>query len=294
MEPFSISEHDLAIAERLSSRVLAGHPLVLAGALPHRRQSGAGYEFMEFRRHHQDEDARSIDWRASARLNHLVARRFASEWSSEWWICMDCSASMQLGGSDRWSLARTLSAVLAHVLLRRGARVGLLLFADGVIGLRPLGRGRKQEAALAQAINNAKGKSSGGASRLASCAAYMRRRQSVIVLSDFLTPSAMTEDLGLLRRLKGELHCLRLEAPSDAILPADMATTVIDVETAEVSMIEDAASATTLAQRRLQEHRDLLTEYCSQHGICHSSAFEYEPWSGVLVNHLQQAMRQHA
>jgi uncharacterized protein (DUF58 family) len=95
-----------------------------------RRRSGSGENFWQFRRFVSGEEARRVDWRRSARDDHLYVREQEWEAAHTIWIWPDRSPSMAFASrlARESKLDRTLVAAfaLAEVLVDAGERVGLL------------------------------------------------------------------------------------------------------------------------------------------------------------------------
>jgi uncharacterized protein (DUF58 family) len=94
-----------------------------------RRRAGSGENFWQFRRFVSGEEARRIDWRRSARDDHLYVREQEWEAAHTIWIWPDRSPSMLFASrlSRESKLDRTLVAAfaLAEILVEAGERVGL-------------------------------------------------------------------------------------------------------------------------------------------------------------------------
>jgi uncharacterized protein (DUF58 family) len=94
-----------------------------------RRRAGSGENFWQFRRFVSGEEARRIDWRRSARDDHLYVREQEWEAAHTIWIWPDRSPSMAFASrlARESKLDRTLVAAfaLAQILVEAGERVGL-------------------------------------------------------------------------------------------------------------------------------------------------------------------------
>lgn len=94
-----------------------------------RRRAGSGENFWQFRRFVSGEEARRIDWRRSARDDHLYVREQEWEAAHTIWIWPDRSPSMLFASrlARESKLDRTLVAAfaLAQILVEAGERVGL-------------------------------------------------------------------------------------------------------------------------------------------------------------------------
>ena len=94
-----------------------------------RRRAGSGENFWQFRRFVSGEEARRIDWRRSARDEHLYVREQEWEAAHTIWVWPDRSPSMHFASrlARESKLDRTMVAAfaLAEILVEAGERVGL-------------------------------------------------------------------------------------------------------------------------------------------------------------------------
>jgi len=94
-----------------------------------RRRAGPGENFWQYRRFMSGEPAARVDWRRSARDDHLYVREQEWEAAHTVWIWPDRSASMgfRSGLAQDTKLERTLviAFALAEVLIEGGERVGI-------------------------------------------------------------------------------------------------------------------------------------------------------------------------
>ena len=138
--PRSESESDAVQAAVGKSRKLAARVprLILearrvASTLIHglhgRRRAGPGENFWQYRRFVYGEPSNAVDWRRSARDDHLYVREREWEASHTIWLWADRSPSMDFNSHlTEWSkLERALVVqfALAEVLVQGGERVGI-------------------------------------------------------------------------------------------------------------------------------------------------------------------------
>ena len=94
-----------------------------------RRRAGPGENFWQYRRFISGEPARRVDWRRSARDDHLYVREREWEAAHTVWIWPDRSPSMVFASplARETKLDRTLvvAFALAEVLVEAGERVGM-------------------------------------------------------------------------------------------------------------------------------------------------------------------------
>jgi len=108
-------------ARRIASTVIHG--------LHGRRRAGPGENFWQYRRFMSGEPAQNVDWRRSARDDHLYVRESEWEASHTVWIWPDRSPSMTFASTltTDSKLERTLvvAFALAEVLVQGSERVGI-------------------------------------------------------------------------------------------------------------------------------------------------------------------------
>lgn len=110
----------LVAAERLASAVSLG--------VHGRRKAGMGESFWQFRRYQSEDPTSAIDWRQSAKSQHLYVREREWEAADSVWFWRDASPTMRFASSgvDKSERAALLALALATLLIRGGERVALL------------------------------------------------------------------------------------------------------------------------------------------------------------------------
>lgn len=108
-------------ARRVASTVIHG--------LHGRRRAGPGENFWQYRRFVSGEPAQNVDWRRSARDDHLYVREREWEASHTVWIWPDRSPSMTFASAmptdSKLERALVVAFALAEILVQGGERVGL-------------------------------------------------------------------------------------------------------------------------------------------------------------------------
>src|SRR5437016_6699638 len=108
-------------ARRVAATVIHG--------LHGRRRAGTGENFWQFRRFMSGEPSSRVDWRRSARDDHLYVREREWEAAHTIWIWPDLSPSMEfaspLGRETKRDRALVLAFALGELLVRGGERVGI-------------------------------------------------------------------------------------------------------------------------------------------------------------------------
>jgi uncharacterized protein (DUF58 family) len=108
-------------ARRIAANVIHG--------LHGRRRAGAGESFWQYRRFVSGEPASRVDWRRSARDDHLYVREHEWEAAHTVWIWPDRSASMAFASRDardsKLERGLVVALALAELLVAGGERVGI-------------------------------------------------------------------------------------------------------------------------------------------------------------------------
>src|SRR5499426_2946379 len=94
-----------------------------------RRRAGSGENFWQFRRFVSGEEARRVDWRRSARDEHLYVREHEWEAAHTIWIWPDRSPSMAFASKQardsKLERGLIVAFALAELLVSGGERVGI-------------------------------------------------------------------------------------------------------------------------------------------------------------------------
>lgn len=161
----------LAEAERVAASVALG--------THGRRRSGHGETFWEYRRHRTEDGAQAVDWRRSARGQHLFVRETEWEAANAVYLWRDGSPGMALG-SRNLPLKKDRAAVclmaLASLLVRGGERIAAL----GETGRARTGRAGLEIAARALA--------EGPGASISVEQGDVVRHARIVLASDFLDP----------------------------------------------------------------------------------------------------------
>lgn len=239
-------------ARRVASTVVHG--------LHGRRRAGTGESFWQFRRFTDGEPAARVDWRRSARDQHLYVREQEWEAAHTVWIWPDRSASMKFVSPLAWETKRdrclVLAFALAEIMVRGGERVGI----PGL--MRPTASraiiDRMAEAILA----DTNGKPPGLPPR-----APVSRLSEVVILSDCLVPvEEFAEEVKTLALSGSRGHVLQINDPIEETFPYKGR---VEFEEMEDGLTITAGRAETWRDdyvARLAAHRAALRGECDRRG----------------------------
>lgn len=113
---------------------IAAQKRLIASQGQKRRQAPGGErEFYRLRDYVPGDERRHIDWKASARFGHPIAREYEHEQKQRLFLVVDCSRWMGVRSTGRSLLDEALSSalMLAGVASSRGDAVGFLAWSGG-------------------------------------------------------------------------------------------------------------------------------------------------------------------
>jgi uncharacterized protein (DUF58 family) len=265
---------------------------------------GQGLEFDEARHYQWGDDARNIDWNASARLGTPFIKMFREERELTVMILLDISASMHSGLGSIWNNAAwdasaqsaaagaaatdqkltpfeqalIAASLIAFSAERGGQRVGALLFDREINRVYPPRKGRRGVLSFVsgalqcrmQREKQSQGDDYTSNVRLAIASAQrmLKRRRMVILLSDFINTGWEKELIDISRR--HDLIAIRISDPELEDLKNLGLITMEDPETGlRMSVPTGSASFRMAWQRWHRDRAEIWQNQCTRAGISH-------------------------
>jgi uncharacterized protein (DUF58 family) len=234
-------------ARRISSNVIHG--------LHGRRRAGSGESFWQYRRFTSGEPARNVDWRRSARDDHLYVREQEWEAAHTVWLWPDRSPSMafasHLARDSKLERALIVTFALAELLVEGGERVG-------IPGLMAPSASRNIIDKMAQVIlHDTTARESLPASFVPSALA------EIVVLSDFWSPiSDIRQTVGGLSSSGAHGTLVQVVDPAEESLPYRGRIEFIEPEGGAALTAGRAELWATDYAARVARHRDEIRTEC--------------------------------
>jgi len=234
----------LVAAERLASAVSLG--------VHGRRKAGMGESFWQFRRYAPEDPSGAIDWRQSAKSQHLFVREREWEAAEAVWFWRDASPTMQFKSQyaevTKVDRATVLGLALGSLLVRGGERIGLM--GDG--------RGPATGKATLRRIAHELTDLAPSKSALPPDAPVTRNSQ-LVWLSDFLSPIGETE--AAMRKLSDAGltgHLVHIVDPAEEDFPFEGRTRFEAMAGFESEVFGRAENVQDSYRARFHAHRDTL------------------------------------
>jgi len=210
---------------------------------------GFGIDLADLREYQVNDDARTIDWNATARLQVPHVRQFNEDREVTAWFLVDLSGSVNFGGGAITKRAKAVEfvALVARVLTRYGNRVGAVLYTDRVELVLPARGGRLHVLHLIDRMQKAgiapgPGKPTQLGELLGRALQAIKRRSLVFVVSDFISDPGWARALSLLGQ-RHDVLAVRLYDALEMELPDLGLVVVEDAETGQQLFVDthDAA-----------------------------------------------------
>lgn len=240
----------LVAAERLASAVSLG--------VHGRRKAGIGETFWQFRRYTSEDPSSAIDWRQSAKSQHLFVREREREAAEAVWFWRDGAPSMRFssGGESKIDRAGVIALALASLLVRGGERIALL------------GEGRAPSASRA-----ALGRMAHALTERAPADdglppdAPMGRNAQFVWVSDFLSPLGQLEQT--MRRIARDGvtgHLLRIVDPAEEDFPYTGRTRFEPPSGRDSEIFGRAESVRDAYRKRFRAHQEAVADLARRLG----------------------------
>ena len=205
---------------------------------------GSGLDFAGLRGYVEEDDARHIDWNATARLDEPQVRQYIEDRELTVWLVLDRSASMTVGqpGRGKHDVLGELALTLARLFGRGGNRVGAVLHDGAAARVVPPGTGRAHALRIGYEIDRTAAAAPAAvttdfAVMLDAVASLARRRSLIVIVSDFIGTGEW--DKPLLRLVhRHDVVALRVVDAADDDLPEAGLLVVEDAETGEQLLVD--------------------------------------------------------
>ena len=227
-------------ARRIAATVIHG--------LHGRRRAGPGENFWQYRRFLSGEPARRVDWRRSARDDHLYVREQEWEAAHTVWIWADRSPSMlfksHLAQESKLDRCLVIAFALAEVLVQAGERVGM----PGLV--RPTGSRNVLDKIANAIIHDITERASLPPSFAPSGLA------EIVVVSDFWSPiGEVRKTLAQLSSTGAHGHTLQVVDPAEESFPYSGRVEFVEPEGAGEITVGRAEAWKSDYEARIARHR---------------------------------------
>jgi len=225
---------------------------------------GKGLEFDGYRVYTPDDDASTIDWKASARSDRLLVKKFVEERDLKIIFLIDVSENMVFGSTKKLKCeyAAELSASLAHLIMGSNDKIGFVFYNEGirdaVINAKT---GKKRFSHFISKLSDVS--LYGGSSNLQKTLDYLMKVlddsvSAVIIISDFLKINKKLQNT--LRLFSGRFETIgfRISDPLDKTLPNVKGEVVLeDPKTREQLIVDPSITRKQYEKNTKKKDREI-------------------------------------
>ena len=240
--------------------------LVEASAIAHtvapgwhgRRRAGIGESFWKYRRFTQGDLPTRIDWRRSARDDHLYIREQEWEAAHTVWLWPDRSASMvfhsRLAPMSKERRAIVMALALAEILVRGGERIA-------VPGVTRPAAGPRAPRRMAEALGRAQSEPGRGPQASLPPVDRLTAHSDYVVFSDLLEPLDQVDArLSAIAAQGVRCHLVQILDPMEETFPFAGRVEFEAAESNERYLTGRAEALREGYRERLEAHRDGLRD----------------------------------
>lgn len=253
------------------------------------KQRGSSIEFHDYRQYVPGDDLALVDWRVYARTDRHYLRTFEQETNMECAIFLDSSASMGFGENPRkLDYASFFAAALAYLVFLSRDRVALQIFDARVRHFFPHGSTDRHLVNLMHALErNEPGNPTSLAEALRRSAPLLKRRGSVVIISDFFDDAA-----SIFLALNPYLHrgfkvfLFHVLTPEEIELPQRGLLTFLDLEDRS-RIVAHTSNIRSHYREAIKKHIQNLRALSARRGVEYSLARTDTPFFNLFDRFIQ-------
>lgn len=258
---------------------------------------GKGLEFESYRDYTQNDDASSIDWKASMRANKILVKQYKEEKNLKIMFLVDVSDNMVFGSTEKLKCeyASEIMAAFSHLIITTGDKVGSIFFSDKIKSHSKPEGGDRSFHKIVNEITNAS--LYGGAQNLDMVFKYVldylgREIDSLVIISDFISFSKDTKKKLEFIAQKFETVLLSVRDPLDNTLPDFKGEINIQDPRTGQQMLLDPRIAKGFYERYAFEQQEMIRKLCRDNGVDFLEIRTSEPFVPALAEFLKGRVKQ--
>jgi uncharacterized protein (DUF58 family) len=289
---------DPVVLSRISKHRIEPRDLVIGNLAGAHRSPLAGFavEFAGHREYVWGDDPKHIDWRVYFTRDRYFVKQYEMETNLVCHFVLDASASMRYGDGPRQKLAYAaqLIAALGYAVVRQSDKVSLATFDERIGGIVPPSNSMAQITRMAELLDATVPRAK---TRMAECLAELagrtKRREIVMVLSDFFTDLAALEPvLQQFRYRRHELVLFQVMHHDELSFEFDQMTKFVGLEIPD-ELLAQPNRIRRIYLRAMEAFNQRLETICQRNRIERVLVDTGRNLGEVLVDYLNQRSRLH-
>jgi uncharacterized protein (DUF58 family) len=228
------------------------------------------YDFREHRMYVPGDDVRFVDWKASARQEHIFIKQGEEPKEVSVYLLIDCSASMRWGEPPKANTLLDLAAALGYLALAHSDR--LVIYPSPNPKIRPLGpvSGKGQVPTLLNYLKTIP--FDGRADFSEAVKGFTRRNRGglTLVLSDLLDVKRFSNALALLPAPTWDVVVFHLLHPQELEPTLKGDYQMVDIETGRSVNYDVDDTALRMYREKIETWRNDLERSCIENNAFYS------------------------
>ena len=257
--------------------------------------SGFAIEFSGHREYVPGDDPKHIDWRVYFKRGRYVVKQYEMETNMVCHFILDTSASMRYGEGDEQKLqyAARMVAALGYAIIHQSDKVSLATFDEKLGGAVAPSNATAQVIRFTELLE---GSEASGTTALADCLTQlvgrMRRREIVIILSDFFTTDldALETALQHMRYNRHEVVLFQIMHHDELTFEFDEMTKFIGLEIPE-DLLAQPNEIRRAYLRAMEKFNNRLENICGRNRIERVLVDTSRDMAMLLADYLHQRSR---
>jgi len=204
---------------------------------------GYSAEFSQYRHYRPGDDLKYVDWKAFGRSDRFYTRQFRETTNLSALFVIDVSRSMNFPGQrSKFTLARSVAAILGTLVLDQGDAAGVLAVDDRAHYVPPRSGHHHLRVLLSELTTLEPTGSVAIADALRRAAAIVKRRGMIIVLSDFYEDDDAIGQMRRLARMGHDVVAVHTLAREELSLGMSGAAEFVDLESGRTLVVQPSAA----------------------------------------------------
>jgi len=254
---------------------------------------GKGLEFEAYRVYAPDDDASTIDWKASMRTNNTLVKQYKDERNLKIVFMVDVSENMVFGSTERikCEYAAEVVGAFSHLVIGTGDNVGIALFSDKLKSYIAPSRGDKHFHRIVDELVNPE--TYGGVGDLNVgldfALEYLGKNiDSVVIVSDLINFDK--ESKNKLSQLAGKFETvvLRINDPLDKTMPDISGEVIIEDPKTGQQLLVSPKVAREVYEKRANEQAQEIRRVCESNNIDLLEISTDKPFVAYLSSFLKE------
>ncbi|NIO23318.1 MAG: DUF58 domain-containing protein [Candidatus Aenigmarchaeota archaeon] len=251
---------------------------------------GKGLEFEDYRVYAPEDDAKSIDWKASVRSNEILVKEYKEERDLDVYFLLDTSSSMIFGSTEKLKLeyAAEFVAAFSYFVMKAGDKAGLIMFNDKVVNMIPTATGEQHFHMILRSLVNVD--FYGGGYDLKKAIDFLmkttKEKGLLVIVSDFIGLEREWDKIIKKASVVFDVIGVMVRDPRDEKLPKEIGQVVIEDPYTESNLVVNSRMIAPAYERFVSREEETIMETFLESNADFLKLLTYQPFTKILIEFL--------